>query len=131
MLDSNRSLSSLQMAMFKDTNTEIESTDGQMRGRRKNKLEVEGLFRESDSSEEGETKQKRRMSKARSVNKRKKSKVASNKKKQIEQENESLKKAMAMMQEKYNEILNKSQAGSTTQADPTPRESEKLSQEDK
>ena len=45
------------------------------------------------------------------MNKRKKSKIASSKKKVIEKENESLKKAMVMMQVKYNEILNKSQVG--------------------
>lgn len=54
LLDSNRSLSSLQMQMFKDTNTEHESTEDRRRGRRKNKLEIEGLFRESDSSGEDE-----------------------------------------------------------------------------
>ena len=38
--------------MFKDNQTENTSVEGRRKNRRKNKFEIEGLFRESETSEE-------------------------------------------------------------------------------
>ena len=82
----------------------------------KGTMEVEGLFRQSDSDDEED-----RRSQARSQTKnRKKTRLVSQRRNRaIEQENENLRKAMNQMQDRYNDMLLR-QATEKIKATPNP-----------